>query len=291
MTDLTPLLNELLRSHDAPPTAKPSLTLQNIDEFLKEAYRIVCDIKWSLYFKANSNWQNSHIASLNVYLRKIRQSYLSTAAPPRRTNLSAKDRQWKYLTDRQREEIDAETKQLLRELNASIRNLADAEQLRQNTETTVIRRKYAKLGLGSLGKWAAGGAGQTKSSEQELEESKANVISSHRENVIWYLRQKLQECGKFQATMMEKRIMREMEKRRSVLANSDMDFMPEILEPSPISPSTHQSPSTHLDTQPQYQEEELSAEQIQIFEKENQDMLKYYESTLDQVRYAETTSP
>ncbi|EPE27867.1 t-snare protein [Glarea lozoyensis ATCC 20868] len=273
MTDLTPLLNELLKSHDAPPTAKPSLTLQNIDEFLKEAYRI-----------------NSHIASLNVYLRKIRQSYLSTAVPPRRANLSAKDSKWKYLTDRQREEIDAETKQLLRELNASIRNLADAEQLRQNTETTVTRRKYAKLSLGALGKWAAGGAGQSKSSEQELEESRANAISNHRESVIWYLRQKLQECGSFQATMMEKRILREMEKRRSVLANSDMDLMPDILEPSPISPSTYQTYQgvpAHMDTQPQYQQEELSAEQIQIFEKENQDMLKHYESTLDQVRTAE----
>lgn len=41
MTDLTPVLNELLKSHDARPTASPSLTLQNIDEFLKEAYRIV----------------------------------------------------------------------------------------------------------------------------------------------------------------------------------------------------------------------------------------------------------
>jgi syntaxin 18 len=192
------------------------------------------------------------------------------------------------LTDRQREEIDAETKQLLRELNASIRNLADAEQLRQNTETTVTRRKYAKLSLGALGKWAAGGAGQSKSSEQELEESRANAISNHRESVIWYLRQKLQECGSFQATMMEKRILREMEKRRSVLANSDMDLMPDILEPSPISPSTYQpyqGVPAHTETQPQYQQEELSAEQIQIFEKENQDMLKHYESTLDQVRY------
>ena len=192
------------------------------------------------------------------------------------------------MTDRQREEIDAETKQLLRELNASIRNLADAEQLRQNTATTVTRRKFAKLGLGSLGKWAAGGAGQTKSTEQELEESKANAISNHRESVIWYLRQKLQECGSFQATMMEKRIMREMEKRRSVLANSDMDLMPDILAPSPISPSVnYQGMPAHMETksQQQYQGEELSAEQIQIFEKENQDMLKHYESTLDQVRY------
>jgi hypothetical protein len=42
MTDLTPILNELLKSHDAPPTIDPSLALRNIDEFLKEAYRIVC---------------------------------------------------------------------------------------------------------------------------------------------------------------------------------------------------------------------------------------------------------
>lgn len=41
MTDLTPVLNELLKGHDARPTADPSLTLQNIDEFLKEAYKIV----------------------------------------------------------------------------------------------------------------------------------------------------------------------------------------------------------------------------------------------------------
>lgn len=44
MTDLTPVLNELLKGHDARPTANPTLTLQNIDEFLKEAYRIVSPI-------------------------------------------------------------------------------------------------------------------------------------------------------------------------------------------------------------------------------------------------------
>lgn len=43
MTDLTPLLNELLKSHDAKPTANPALSLDNIDQFLKEAYRIVRD--------------------------------------------------------------------------------------------------------------------------------------------------------------------------------------------------------------------------------------------------------
>jgi syntaxin 18 len=41
MTDLTPVLNELLKGYNAPATIDPSLALQNIDEFLKEAYRIV----------------------------------------------------------------------------------------------------------------------------------------------------------------------------------------------------------------------------------------------------------
>ena len=41
MTDLTPILNELLKSQNSLPTLDPSLALQKIDEFLKEAYRIV----------------------------------------------------------------------------------------------------------------------------------------------------------------------------------------------------------------------------------------------------------
>ena len=49
MTDLTPIFNELLKSHNARPTADPSLTLQNIDEFLKEAYRIVRILAYHLF--------------------------------------------------------------------------------------------------------------------------------------------------------------------------------------------------------------------------------------------------
>lgn len=41
MTDLTPILNELLKGYDARPTADPAITLRNLDGFLKEAYEIV----------------------------------------------------------------------------------------------------------------------------------------------------------------------------------------------------------------------------------------------------------
>lgn len=40
MTDLTPTFNELLKQREAPPT-KRSFNIDNINEFLKEAYRIV----------------------------------------------------------------------------------------------------------------------------------------------------------------------------------------------------------------------------------------------------------
>ncbi|KAG0652885.1 Syntaxin-18 [Hyphodiscus hymeniophilus] len=271
MTDLTPILSELLKSHDA-RLAQPSLTLQNIDEFLKEAYQI-----------------NSHIASLNSYLRAIRQPYLSTAAPPRRNRISSQDSKFKYLTDREREEIDAATKKTLRELNAGIRNLADAEQLRQNTRTTLTRKKYARLGLGALGSWAAGGAGQTKSFEQEQEEAKALAISTHRESVLWYLRRKLQECGSIQASMMEKRIRREMEKNRSVLEKSEWGPVHEYggYDNAP-GPSIYKSTApVHMEAPQFVPEDELTPEQIQVFEKQNQDMLKQYESTLNQVSKAE----
>jgi syntaxin 18 len=197
----------------------------------------------------------------------------------------------RYLTDRQRDEIDAETKQLLRELNASIRNLADAEQLRQNTETSLSRKKYARLGLGALGAWAAGGAIQAKSYGQEQDEAKAGAIKMHRENVLWYLRQKLQECGSFQASMMETRIMREMEKNKSLLYKARGKPMPELggFDDAAVPPTRPGiKNATHLEDEqrPQNPEDDLSPEQLQMFEKENQDMMKHYEATLDQVRYS-----
>lgn len=225
---------------------------------------------------------------MNSYLKDIRQSYLSTAPPPRRTNISSKTKPWRYLNDRQREEIDAETKKLLRGLNVSIRSMDEAEGIRYTTETVTIQNKYAKA-LGRFGNWAAGGGQQSKSIEQELEEAKLNAIKIHRDGVVWYLRQKLSECGNLQASMMEKRIMREMEKNKSNLARS-RSMMPDMGGFGDSSSTKYtSSPSIHLEAPSQAPSspptQELSPEQIQMFEQENHNMLKHYQSTLDQVRY------
>ncbi|KAB5576244.1 hypothetical protein GE09DRAFT_619521 [Coniochaeta sp. 2T2.1] len=283
MTDLTPAFNELLKKGGAPPTRR-SYDINNINEFLKEAYRI-----------------STLITRLHTDLLSIRQSYLSTAQP-RKTHLRSRSQtsshaQPQHLTDRDREEIDANAKSTLRDLNASIRALSEAEQLRRETATALLKKKYAsRFGVN----WASGGglAGSTKSPAQVAEEDANGQTAAHREAVLWFLRQRLGEVGRTQAGMMETRLTREMEKNRSVLAKARggmvglNDFPGMAGEMGEVSSATRRQsvrglPPGEEERQGQQPQYDLTEEQRQMFEKGNQDMLKHYESTLDKVRTAE----
>ncbi|KAK3352826.1 hypothetical protein B0T25DRAFT_194565 [Lasiosphaeria hispida] len=283
MADLSTEFNTLLKGHEAPPACRPGQTshdLTTTDEFLKEAYRIT-----------------SLVSQLHTELRKLRQAYLSTAAP-RKSHLRTSSRTGgaptTYLTDRDREEIDANAKLTLRDLNARIRALDDAEQLRQRTEIALLNKRFTR-GLGALGSWAAGagagGLGMGKSGEQLAAEAAARQLGVHRESVIWYLRQRLQEAARTQQKMMETRLMREVEKNRSVLAKARGPVMAAMqdadrlgLRNSSVSGGST-LPGQEEGTRPQ--PSDVTDEQMQIFEKGNQDMLKHFESTLDKVRTAE----
>ncbi|KAI3320127.1 snare-complex protein syntaxin-18 [Xylariaceae sp. AK1471] len=278
MTDITPAFNGFLKQHEA-ASINGGFSVDNLEDFLKEAYRI-----------------NSHITSLHADLRNIRQSYLSTAQP-RKTLIRSthKDRSVRPLSDREREEIDANAKKMLRELNASIRRLADIERARAEIESKVIQKKFVR-GLGALGAWAAGGASTSKSPEHAAAEDRAKTISTHRDSVLWLLRHRLQECVKTQQDMMEIRIMREMEKNRSILAKArgqdaaSLNTLASLVEPTGSTTNWKKGGNQTLpqDEAPSYNPtKDLTAEQLQMFEKDNQDMLKHYESTLDQVRAAE----
>ncbi|KAL2262075.1 hypothetical protein VTK26DRAFT_2537 [Humicola hyalothermophila] len=283
MANLTSSFNSLLKGHEAPST-RP-FNLDTADEFLKEAYRI-----------------NSLIAHLHTELRNLRQAYLSTAAP-RKTHLRAISSrsppvQNAPLTDRDREEIDASAKANLRDLNAQIRALEDAEQLRQNTEAALLKERFSH-GLGALGSWAAGGVIGAKSAEEASLEAAARQLGAHRESVIWFLRTRLQETARTQQRMMEIRLAREMEKSRSVLAKTKGPAMPKgahelangaISKPSAAVNSTAAGLSAEEEGKRRRQVvDNLTDDQKQMFEKGNQDMLKHLESTLDKVRTAENS--
>lgn len=168
--------------------------------------------------------------------------------------------------------------------------MEEAEGIRYTAETLILQKKYSRA-LGRFGNWAAGGGEQSKTEEQQLEEAKLNAIKMHRDSVVWYLRQKLSECGKLQASMMEKRIMREMEKNKSNLVKSRAMMPDMVASEKPSSTKFTSSGNEHLETQTQSQpqasspQQDLSPEQIQMLEQENHDMLKHYQSTLDQVKY------
>ncbi|KAF2092007.1 hypothetical protein K490DRAFT_53165 [Saccharata proteae CBS 121410] len=279
--DLTFEFNTALRHHNVGPLKHHEIDLDHVEAFLREAYRI-----------------NKHIAELNRYLQSIRRPYLSAAQPPRRkqltrtdssTSISKSDKDRLYLNDTQREQIDAETKQFLRELAGSVKGLADAERVRQSAEENVALRKRATKGLGAIGRWAAGGAITAKSPEEELEEAKRKEIKMHRESIIWYLGCKLEECSGFQASMMEIRLEREREKSKSVLYKTRGSGMP----PAAFNSDTgsyqgDRNQATGVsDTDGKAVEQQLSEEQMQLFAEENQDMLKHYEDTLDKVRTTE----
>lgn len=241
--------------------------------------------------------QRTHISKLHNDLKSIRQSYLSTANPPRRKQFArtggfatSSEKDTKYLTDTERTEVDASAKQSLRELNYAINTLSDAEKIRQTTQSQVALQKRARQGLGALGRWAAGGAITAKSLEEELEEAKANTIKAHHESIIWTLQNQLEECGRFQSSMMEIRLMREVEKSKSVLYKTRASG-PSTNDYSGMNGDSAGGPADYrgkASYKPEDSngviEQQLDPEQLQLFAQENQDMLKQYEDQLDKVR-------
>ncbi|PKS05884.1 hypothetical protein jhhlp_007715 [Lomentospora prolificans] len=283
--DLSTSFNELLQKHKA-PAISGRFGLDHLEEFLKEAYRIPTTdaafeiTSWCVLMASEP--QNSHISNLHNELKDVRQAYLSTAQP-RKTHLRTGQAQ-RYLTDRDREEVDANAKQIIRELNASIRILDDAENKRRHDEEIAIRKRYGS-GLGALGSWAAGGR---KTEEHEAAEGKARDVGIHRDGVLWFLRKRLELCCATQQSMMEARLTREMERNRSVLANANIPLPG--YNPAQERRSSVKSSGSSLPP-PQQESFEadpsLTEEQIQMFEKGNQDMMTHYQMTLDKVRTAE----
>ncbi|MCJ1390033.1 hypothetical protein MMC18_002891 [Xylographa bjoerkii] len=307
MTDISQTLNDALKANNAHINQHLRSRSDVRDEFLKEAYRIIL--------------QNANVFSVYRYLSSIRQSYLSTSIPPHRNRLAisrtnsstpdrpltnhnqtGKDRQ--YFTDAQRDQIDAESKATLRDLNAGIRQLEEAEQLRRDTESTLAEGKKAKYGFSALGRWAAGDVGVVqKTPEEAIEAARQETIKVHRESVIWYLRKKLEEAAELQSGMMQTRLDREVEKSKSVLYKTRGVAGKDSVQigsgdiaglvgaggssRNDYSTSTNRNRTSAMEDNEKSIEQTLSPEQLQQFAKENSDMLKHYEDTLDKVRTAE----
>ncbi|KAI4161105.1 MAG: hypothetical protein LQ342_005142 [Letrouitia transgressa] len=297
MTNITPILAELLDQRNVhlrtDTGAHPAASIK--DEFLKEAYSI-----------------NTHTRSFAHYLRSIRRSYLSIAptTPFRRSGLaSARSSSAAAgaatttddLTNAQRDQIDAESKTILRSLHAKIAQLEEAEGLRQDTAVRVLLNRRAKrIGFGGrLGRWAAGeagggerrvGGGLSDLDEAErAEKARSDTTKAWREGVVWCLKKRLEAAGELQRGMMERRIEREVERGKSMLykakgtgLDTGVGRQEWVREGGAAGEAAMRDEEEKKGV-----EAELSAEQLQLFKEENDSMLKHYEDTLDQVRTAE----
>ena len=126
----------------------------------------------------------------------------------------------------------------------------------------------------------------------------------HRDSVLWFLGRKLEGVGEVQRGMMERRLEREVERGRSVLYKiKGPSGAGEMGGMSGFTGDAGQGAGGNggggykgggeaaMDDEDRRQiEQQLSPEQLQLFARENQDMLKHYEDTLDQVRYVNRPS-
>ncbi|KAI5283381.1 hypothetical protein KEM52_003397 [Ascosphaera acerosa] len=286
---------------------------------------------------------NGSITSLLRYLASIRQAYLSltprprhqvsasaskrSASPSRLTSLAtpglrvpAATGGKQQLTEEERDQIDAETAGLIRDLSASISGLASAETLRHETQTTIIRKKFSLVGS-SIWRWAVAGTEREdpgsgpvrgyQSAEHERMQEVETTVSTVRANVLWILRSRLQAAAEMQREMTEKRVERIKEKEKSILhkldreqasfATTTTDGVPLKRPPMAAAAAAAAAPTSDavsstasMRMQPTLQEEEaaaiesqLTSEQLQLFADENEGMVRHYEDALNKARQAE----
>ena len=279
MANITSDFNACLKTHNSVTVTHHAYDIKRIDSFLQEAYSI-----------------NARIADLTRTLRSTRPAYLSTAPPARHRRQNAQNAAThdaaRPLTHEEREAFDAQSKKLLKQLNAAIKSLSQAEEVRNQTLDSVALSKRARGGMGALGRWAAGGAVTAKSPQEEAEEAKNNTLAAFRAAVIMFLEQRLGEAGKVQAEMMEVRIGREVEKSKSALYKSrggaSIPYAHDDGGPAGSSSnSTTKANVQQEDTSENPDTAALTRDQLQMFESENADLLQYYEGQMEQISQAE----
>ncbi|EPS41667.1 hypothetical protein H072_4427 [Dactylellina haptotyla CBS 200.50] len=276
MANISDAFNKLLESRDSAPIRGRRWHIPE-DGFIKEAYTI-----------------NASITKLTRFLLSIRQAYLSTARAPRHaSSLTTRPPDRRYFTDKERDEIDFEAKTMIRQYMQVIANLEDAEKTR-----ILIEKKTREKNL-SLGKWIRDLRRGGDEVDEEVEKSKWMAL--HREGVLWLLKNRLEKLSEIQREQQETRLMREVEKNKSILENVAFNKSQGLamgnaavqaskaaqVEAQAKAYKRSQAAAAMEDEETRDIEQMLSKDQLQIFAKENQDMVKYYEDTLDQIRSAE----
>ena len=190
---------------------------------------------------------------------------------------------------------------MLRDINKKITDLTSAVHLQHDTANKVLEQKYGKPS-GLLWRWAAGD-GDTpdagKPQKQVEEEGRLRTVKMFRDGALWYLGKELKDVITVQHEKVEKRLEREQQKQMSKLYDPRNKG---VRTTSATDWTTNGgldglAPTENLRAQDEYKpwtdasqgggEQELSAEQLQLFEEENRGILDHYNDQLAKVTQVE----
>jgi len=204
-----------------------------------------------------------------------------------------------HLTDSQREAIDSQTSSVLRDINRNIGNISTAANLQYETATKVLEKKYGKPSS-AIWRWAAGDEDTPdagKSEEQVEEEGKVRVVKSVRDGVLWFLENRLKDALSAQQEMVEKRLDREREKQMSILYDPRNKGVKASRDVEGLLNGTETKAGRDLRGHDKYNpalldpsqggEQELTPEQLQLFEEENKGMFEHFNDQLAKVTQVE----
>ncbi|RDW23290.1 hypothetical protein B0I72DRAFT_142479 [Yarrowia lipolytica] len=236
-------------------------------------------------FDKEADTANSLISELQTFLTNVRPSYLSVRTLKEGRNESELARALRYgarvdssdsndanapkstyMTDKQRDEVDYETKSAVQNLTRKIRALE------KWTEDEKRKKKEQKGGfLSALMK-------------DELQEGVEKTQQQHRDAVLWYLNDRLRAVSEMQQTMQEQRLARERER---VMSRNNVV----IGRPPALGASDQRETNTALDGNEKKTSEPfdstISPEMIQQLESEHAELLDSLQGKLGKVHEAE----
>lgn len=198
--------------------------------------------------------QSTAAADLKRYLKRIGPAYLSTARATAYNDA---------LTEKDRDEIDYETRHIIQTQMAALEKLQELERGRAE------KQKTQRFGFFANPKTA--GINHT--------------VELHRQGVLWYLRSELKAVSDMQAQQQEIRLSRQMAKSKSRL-QTDNFYGPAVAsKPQPSNLASAAAAASEYDSHKDVANE-LPPEQIQELEQENSVLLRDLEVSLDKVQSA-----
>lgn len=221
--------------------------------------------------------QATHIFTLLQNLSNTRGPYLSLSYPPISRYVSAVGLSAAPLTDTQRDTLDAEIKATIQQILILISRLEQAEGIRMQAAMQKLVKKYSTFRALLT----------TDDSVRQVEEAQLKLLSEHRDAVIWWLKNRLEEATAEQTERQNIRLERQRELSRSVLHKVKLPVWGVIEDTvGPIEKAaennTEAIPIDELG-------EGLTQELVKSFEQENEGMVRQYQGMLDQVRTAEAS--